>query len=153
MDTSNCSKPGYTSIDSAKNCYKVFDTDLKTWKDAKQFCEQTEGGKLVSIIDGFEQSYIRLLSYTSFSMSNPWIGLIRNNSENYFWSDDWPLEYTNWETGLEIDSLPESCAYFNSSTGTWSSTGCYDKKSYICKISREIPPALTTLAPGRCSLI
>jgi len=138
---SDCSKPGYSSVDNGLNCYKIFEDNPKTWKDARDYCQQQEGGKLVSIRDGFEQSYVSLLSYVD-TLSTPWIGLIRNNSDTYYWSDDWPVDYTNWAAGWLADSSSESCAYFDSTSGTWNSSDCNVMRPFMCKISNETVPVM-----------
>lgn len=95
----------------------------------------------MSILDGFEQSYIRLLSYVD-TLSTPWIGLFRNNSNlTYLWSDDWPVVYTNWASGVNF-TLDQPCVYFNSTSGEWILTDCNENRSFICKISTETPPMM-----------
>ena len=123
---------------SGINCYKVFEEDPKTWQDAKQYCEQTESGKLLSILDGFEQSYIRLLSYVN-PLSNPWIGLIKNDTEQYYWSDNWIVDYLNW---APTENSFQNCAYFDSNSGSWITSNCDQKRAFICKISQETPPQM-----------
>jgi hypothetical protein len=137
----DCSRPGYSSADDGINCYKIFEDSPKTWKNAREFCEQQEGATLASIRDGFEQSYVSLLSYVD-TLSTPWIGLIRNNSDQYYWSDNWPVDYTNWAAGWIGDSSNESCVYFDSVSGSWNSSNCDETRSFICKISNETLPTV-----------
>lgn len=112
----------------------------KTWDEARAICQE-DSGDLVGIRDGFEQSYLTLLSYLSASIeSKPWIGLRKGVRNEYKWSDNWPVEYTNWEEGWTKDNAShqlsfESCAYINSINGNWDVSSCDEKRSFICKIS------------------
>ena len=76
---------------------------------------------------------MRLISFAS-STSDPWIGLIKNNTHQYYWSDNWPVEWTNWGEGWE-SAENERCGFILSSDGTWNATSCLTEKSFICKIS------------------
>lgn len=82
MIENNCTRPGYSSLDNGKNCYKVY-LEKKAWNDAKKYCEQVDGGQLVSITDGFEQALMYLLTYVK-TQSDPWIGLIKVNQIKIF---------------------------------------------------------------------
>lgn len=73
--SNNCTKSDYSSLDMGKNCYKVY-LDKKTWPEAKSHCEQVDGAKLVSIKDGFEQSFMHLLTYVK-TQADAWIGLVK----------------------------------------------------------------------------
>lgn len=96
---------------------------------------------MVGIRDGFEQSYLTLLSYLSASTeSKPWIGLSKGVRNEFKWVDKWPVEYTNWEEGWTNDNSSQqsslSCAYINSINGNWDVSSCNDKRPFICKISK-----------------
>ena len=149
LNSNNCSKPDYTSFDSGKNCYKLVSDKKLSWIDGQNFCENS-GGKLVTISDVYEQGYIRLLSYSTGGISyDPWIGLKKNNSIQYFWSDDWPIEYTNWAQGSSNEDTL-SCAFVLSEDGKWNATSCDALKSFICKITQETRPLVTIPPPGYC---
>jgi hypothetical protein len=44
----------------------------KSWEDADDICK-ADGGRLVSILDGFEQAYVSLIK--TGSVNSEWIGL------------------------------------------------------------------------------
>lgn len=150
INSNNCSKPGYSSPDGGKNCYKLVNDKKLSWNDAQNFCENT-GGKLATITDAFESGYIRLLSYSASGDSafDPWIGLRKNNTIQYFWSDNWPIEFTNWGAGWENEDTI-SCAYVLSEDGKWNATTCDAQKNFICKITEETVPVVTLPPPGFC---
>ena len=91
LNSNNCTKPGYTSFDGGKNCYKLFEDKKLSWKDAQTYCQNTDQARLVTVSDAFEQGYMRLISYASSTL-DPWIGLVKNNTKQYYWSDDWPVQ-------------------------------------------------------------
>lgn len=70
----------------------------------------------------------------------PWIGLIKENANEYKWIDKWPVEYVNWAEGFSNDDSAvdsnRSCAYIESSSGTWNVSKCNFGHSFICKISK-----------------
>ena len=47
--------------------------DKKSWSNAQSVC-QLDGANLATITDGFEQGFMRLITYIK-SQSDPWIGL------------------------------------------------------------------------------
>ncbi len=79
--TNNCPTKDYTSVDGGKNCYKIVN-EKKKWNEAKKYCEDNENATLVTITDGFEQSYMRLLTYVT-PLDDHWIGIIRVNYLNF----------------------------------------------------------------------
>jgi hypothetical protein len=107
---------------------------------------------LATIRDGFEQSYLSLLTYLQASQYlKPWIGLIKENANEYKWVDKWPVEYVNWGAGFSNDASAvdsnRSCAFIESSSGAWNVSACDQRRSFICKVSTE--PLPTTTTPGK----
>jgi hypothetical protein len=150
-----CKKDGYISIDNGNNCYKVYSNVEKTWNEAKSQCVQ-DGGDLLSIRDPYEQAYVSLIK-TAGSIKPQWIGLKMNDSSNFYWTDNWPLAYTNWDknwAGSVIHTnntqQEEKCAFLLATNANWNTTNCDIKMDFMCKISKEIPPPVTTPAPGTC---
>ena len=67
---------------------------------------QNDGGNLVSVKDGFEQSFLQIVAYLNAAKSlKPWIGLNKDDSGVYKWSDGRPVYYINWAEGKVIPIL------------------------------------------------
>ena len=133
--SNDCVKPGYKSLDKGVNCFKLVTDNKLTWRDADLYCKNDKG-RLVTIRDGFEQSFVRLISIVY--RASPWIGLLTNDSSQYYWADTHPVYYTNWNQNQTQPSgtNKEYCAQIDSVTGYWNLTLCNQPNSFICKISK-----------------
>ena len=84
----------------------------------------------------------------------PWIGLTKQKSELFIWSDGWPVEYINWAKDFNANNEAvisnKACAYVESDTGTWNVSDCNDQRSFICKITKDSIPTTTVAPPQLC---
>jgi hypothetical protein len=134
LQSDKCENEGYRSIDNGVNCYRLI-TEMKTWSEAKAYCEKEEKARLITITDGFEQAFMRLITYGNH---NPWIGLYQDGSGEYQWSDMWPVQYTNLHPD-NIRNNVTTCSFIDSNTGYWYETVlCEQKREFICKITQGI---------------
>lgn len=156
-ENNGCNKENYQSIDNGNNCYKLVSKNPKNWQDASDFCK-SEGGNLVSIRDPFEQAYVSLIKTSSINAE--WIGLQKvltyvyiyvniknlhkktffkkkNDSVQFYWSDNNPLTYTNWDKNwIGTDTGSDAkCAFLNRFDSFWNSSSCDTLNDFICKIS------------------
>jgi hypothetical protein len=147
-DTHNCTN-GYTSVDSGKNCYKVYN-NRKTWFNANSYCRNVDNANLVSITDQFESALIHLLTVSKTS-GDPWIGLTTFAGDlTWTWTDGRRNTFTNWGNITGITEIFSKCVYVQDSDGKWSATSCADKKPFICKISKEPIPMVPVIPNGYC---
>ena len=123
------------------------------------------GAHLVSIVDKYEESFLRYYLNQNGKFTQYWIGLQSkpdptvniNVSQVFEWTDDWPVYYTNWKT-LEPKVLVDStdlnqCVYMYKQTGNWIATNCTTLMSYVCKISEVKPPVINGNRSGYCPTI
>lgn len=66
---------------------------------------------------------------------------------SYYWTDGWPVFFTEWGPGEPSNNQNEGCVSMHGSRlfhGTWNDTKCDQEKSYICKYSTGTAPKATT---------
>ncbi|KAM3593597.1 uncharacterized protein V6R79_016732 [Siganus canaliculatus] len=118
------------------HCYS-FVPSSETWAHASVECLKM-GSSLLSIEDpqesAFVQHNVELLhdEYNYF-----WLGLYKNNEEEWMWIDSSVVDYTNWKSGKHKS---EQCVIIESETGLWSPHSCSRYRSYICKMPKTIIP-------------
>ncbi|XP_077993268.1 macrophage mannose receptor 1-like isoform X2 [Glandiceps talaboti] len=137
-------KAGYDMYGDA--CYKV-STKEETFDQAKSRCI-TDGGNLTSVIDTFDQAYIKTLLY---EIGTPlWIGMTLDKESNeYVWVDHVPVLYTSWSNGDgPSDDVNRSCV-LATSTG-WNATNCDDTAPSLCKIHLGPVPTIPVHIEGHC---
>jgi len=59
---------------------------------------------------------------------------VKNNSNQFYWSDDWPVEYTNWDENFD----KQTCGYIESSNGKWKTADCDTQFPFICKVTKGL---------------
>ncbi|XP_067232917.1 C-type mannose receptor 2-like [Chanodichthys erythropterus] len=133
------------------NCYKLI-SEPKTWEEAQQACVK-EGGNLASVDMSYDQAFIS--GAVQEGKTDAWIGLRRlPDSDSYKWSDGWPVFFTHWGPGEPTNHKGEGCVSMHAPShfiqGTWNDTACDDAKPYICKITKEKPPATPAPGDGKC---
>ncbi|KAM6984693.1 macrophage mannose receptor 1-like [Aplochiton taeniatus] len=133
-----------------KNCYRLVE-EPKTWEAAQVDCEQ-QGGNLASIDMSYDQAFVS--GAVLQGKADAWIGLQRKDDSNdYKWSDGWPVFFTHWGPGEPSNHKGEGCVSMHGSLffhGTWNDTACDAAKAYICKISSEKPPPTPAPGDGKC---
>ncbi|XP_026154124.1 macrophage mannose receptor 1 isoform X2 [Mastacembelus armatus] len=132
-----------------QNCYKLVEK-AETWDAAQKACEQ-EKGNLASIDMSYDQAFIA--GAVLQGKADAWIGLRRQGSGSYAWTDGWPVFFTQWGPGEPTNIKDEGCVSMHASRvfhGTWNDTNCNLAKPYICKISSEKPPPTPGPGDGNC---
>jgi len=91
------------------HAYKYYPT-FKTWKEAKEFCEQ-QGGHLVTISDNEENTFAR--SLTGNYKKQVRIGLQRTGpkSSDFIWCTGEKLRYRNWLQSQPNNSKSKTVVY------------------------------------------
>ncbi|XP_048579857.1 uncharacterized protein LOC5521688 isoform X1 [Nematostella vectensis] len=112
-----------------------------TWSQAQDSCRLNSGADLASVRTIDEQNAI-LSQLTDFGARNVWIGFNDIATEGVFvWSDRTKVDYTNWSprepgSGTLADSKDCVVLEAGSQNGTWSSTPCALKTTYLCRRRR-----------------
>ncbi|XP_075172279.1 macrophage mannose receptor 1-like [Anomaloglossus baeobatrachus] len=122
------------------HCYHFESSDARLWSDASREC-LLYGASLVSIEDHIESNF--LLQHTELlgdEVDGFWIGLYRNVEDKWLWSDKAPLEFLNWQHGIEFEDFLSSCIMMSSSRGTWEQLDCEYALGYICKMLKTPLP-------------
>ncbi|XP_033126387.1 macrophage mannose receptor 1-like, partial [Anneissia japonica] len=127
--------------------------DRLTWLDARQAC-LSMGGDLASFHSAAEEAYI-LSRFTPIDQENAywlgyWIGLNDQVIEGGFeWSDNTPVDYTNWGDGEPNDSGSEECVemFYDGQRG-WNDIDCSTPRNWVCKIDKGVTPVTPTRDPG-----
>lgn len=91
---------GFIFVDKVSNTYKnhrytVIDESM-TWDEAKEYCEKL-GGHLVTITSLEEQQHV--ISLVNNTKNLYWIGLYRNETNNWNWVTNEIFNYSNWANG------------------------------------------------------
>ncbi|XP_043921441.1 macrophage mannose receptor 1-like [Protopterus annectens] len=132
---------GWVSSAHVNYCYKLFmleDEHQKTWWQARDYCRET-GGDLASIHSKVDEFIIKDSVQDDYIYSNSWLGLTAMDpTKGYAWSDDSPLDYTNWgyrepdsHLGLEL------CAIATVSYDIdWHVKHCDGYFDWICQIKK-----------------
>ncbi|XP_051555702.1 macrophage mannose receptor 1b [Myxocyprinus asiaticus] len=126
-------------------CTKLFNvpsSQMKTWKEALDFCREL-GGDLLSIHQEAD------IPWKQRGLFPAWIGYsLQDPSVGYVWSDGSSSSYQNWATD-EPNNLNniEHCAEMKISwwdrNGFWNDVNCNDKKDWYCQIPKgKTPKAL-----------
>lgn len=117
-----------------------------SWTEAEKYCEQIEGGHLLSIRTRKESRWVterirqirQIIGFSKF-----WIGASDFGHEGTFqWSDDTnnrPINFTSWATGEpsvhNTNNLREDCVAIQADPewGKWSDERCVIATPFICK--------------------
>ncbi|XP_015907998.1 macrophage mannose receptor 1 [Parasteatoda tepidariorum] len=143
-EPSKCNK---NSVGYRNSCYRYFPTP-ETQVKAEKSC-QTLGGHLVSIQDGFEQSFLHNFIPKSQSV---WTGLSSIKGTWYFrWSDKQPVYYFNWVDGQSVlNTTKPFCAYLDGrNVLKWKTADCSTELPYVCEITDDIAPSFPEVI-GTC---
>uniref|UniRef100_A0A672FCS0 C-type lectin domain-containing protein n=1 Tax=Salarias fasciatus TaxID=181472 RepID=A0A672FCS0_SALFA len=113
-----------------------------TWFFARDWCK--DQGANLAIIDSQDENNF-VTSYLKDLQHQTWIGLSDLLVENQYWSDGWPVFFTQWGPGEPSNLQDEGCVSMHAAFpfhGTWNDTDCAVAKSYICKISYGTAPSV-----------
>ncbi|XP_055073374.2 macrophage mannose receptor 1 [Misgurnus anguillicaudatus] len=120
------------------NCYTFMASTRDSWAHATVECIRM-GASLVSIEDQIESQFIQQnLEILHDEVKSVWIGLHRSHMGDWMWIDNTVVDYTNWKPRMPDDV--ENCVEVQSNTGMWSTSSCNNRRGYICKTAKVIPP-------------
>ncbi|MBN3310755.1 MRC2 protein, partial [Amia calva] len=113
---------------------------MKTWNDAQAYCQNIN--KDLPTIYNIEELQ-QLLSLIGSLVSIPtWVGLYHDQN-NWQWSSEEALIYSNWKTQL-------FCAAVNP-TGNWLDLNCNEVHPFVCYTETSQPSQRYTLVPDEKS--
>ncbi|XP_052806091.1 macrophage mannose receptor 1-like [Mya arenaria] len=136
-------------------------TDRLNFTAAVNFCRHFGPGyDIVSVEDKFEQQFI--ITMTNGWRNSFWIGLSdRVHNNQFFWQDNTPLVYTNWDRGeptsaqknaqnKEIQSCVVMRMYRKGFEGRWADTDCSQSQGYVCQ-TRQVPSLAIVTPASQCT--
>ncbi|KAL2099694.1 hypothetical protein ACEWY4_004088 [Coilia grayii] len=119
-----------------RHCYLVYDAQKgQTWVEARSFC-QLLSADLASIHSRADVEFIRKWNYTKYH--HLWIGLTRDRSYGWGWTDLSNLAFVNWAPGEPNDIfhdgqlVKEDCVEMYHD-GFWNDNNCLQKRGFICR--------------------
>ncbi|XP_075127802.1 macrophage mannose receptor 1-like [Leptodactylus fuscus] len=150
--------PNVTSkawISFRNHCYIFESSSATSWYRAILKCVRY-GGSLTSVEDSTELDF--LLGHTELLSSQQetfWIGLYKEENDNWLWSDNTPVDFVDWDseesnekrisdkerrTDPNILKSPK-CVKMDAKKGTWCIDMCSVSRGYICKaLKTPLPP-------------
>ncbi|XP_041081749.1 C-type mannose receptor 2-like isoform X2 [Polyodon spathula] len=100
----------------------VFVGTNMTWSEAQSYCRENHID--LATVRSQEEAE-QLLKLTGYSLSEAaWIGLYRDDTQNWQWSNSDDVIYSNWMADLFCASV--------SSTGQWKDLLCTGKEAFMC---------------------
>ncbi|XP_058865032.1 macrophage mannose receptor 1-like [Acipenser ruthenus] len=100
----------------------VFVNTLKSWSEAQSYC--SENHTELATVHSQEEAQ-QLLDIAGASLSDSaWIGLYRDGTQNWQWSNSDDVIYSNWRADL-------FCASVNSE-GKWIDLPCHLQNAFMC---------------------
>lgn len=107
-----------------------------SWPEARHYCQEVKGADLASIHSRAEVEFIRNINYTKYH--NVWIGLTRDRSFGWGWTDLTSLAFTNWAAGEPNEAIhdgdvgKENCVEMYHD-GRWNDNNCVQKRGFACR--------------------
>uniref|UniRef100_A0A673L5H4 C-type lectin domain-containing protein n=1 Tax=Sinocyclocheilus rhinocerous TaxID=307959 RepID=A0A673L5H4_9TELE len=118
-------------------CYFTYNGKVGySWPEARHICQEVNGGELASIHSRAEVEFIRNINYTKYHYV--WIGLTRDRSYGWGWTDLTSLGFTNWAPGEPNEAVhdgdvgKENCVEMYHD-GTWNDNNCVQKRGFVCQ--------------------
>ncbi len=128
-------KDGWSQFDlkdGHHDCF-LFSTEQKSFDGAEDYCKK-QGGNLMSVASRHEQMFL-----TSLVRSTPvWIGLKKDaNTQQWSWTDGWPLWKSYWGPAEPIDDPNRQCTYSKDGAifSEWVTASCSEQHAFVCKIT------------------
>ncbi len=120
-------------IVTAMGTYCVF-TDLRTWSEAEQHCEE-HGGHLASMTSEAEVRAIRAAIVSTVSREPTlWIGLVEPSEGRWLWSDAKPARFFAWHAGEPNNGKgAENCGEWLIGSGRWNDVDCFLSRPSLCE--------------------
>ncbi|XP_036384637.1 C-type mannose receptor 2 [Megalops cyprinoides] len=117
-------------------CYFVYNGKTGfSWPESRHYCQLAQGD-LVSIHSRAEVEFIRKINYTKYH--NVWIGLTRDQSFGWAWTDGTALAFLNWAPGEPNEAFHpgdvgrENCVEMYHD-GKWNDNNCVQKRGFACR--------------------
>ncbi|MBN3271514.1 MRC1 protein, partial [Polyodon spathula] len=99
----------------------VFVDTEKSWSEAQRYCREKHTD--LATVHSQEEAE-QLLNIPGASLRDSWIGLYRDDTQNWQWSNSDDVIYSNWRADL-------FCASVNSE-GKWIDSPCNIQKAFMC---------------------
>lgn len=128
-------------------CY-YFDTkSRKQWHEANFECHR-KGGSLASIHSKPESRILHpFIKYTQHAL---FIGLYKDDTGAYSWSDGTRFNFTHWAVA-EPNNSTEKCGELWTSNMTWNDVSCDARKGFVCSVKKVPPQETRTGEKGDCA--
>ncbi|XP_064362040.1 LOW QUALITY PROTEIN: macrophage mannose receptor 1-like [Dromaius novaehollandiae] len=115
------------------HCYYFEASRKRSWSQAYQECTQL-AANLVSIRDYAEANFLSdTIKVLHGKSMNFWIGLKKNDIEEWAWTDKTAVDFVNWNMAEPSNNRHKQCGEICALSGYWNSNVCSFKKGYICK--------------------
>ncbi|KAK6467172.1 snaclec bitiscetin subunit alpha-like [Huso huso] len=122
--------PAYNQIRN-----RVFVETVKSWSEAQSYCREMHTD--LATVFGQEEAK-QLLNIAGVSLyDKSWIGLYRDDTQNWQWSNSDDVIYSNWRAYL-------FCASVNSE-GKWIDSPCNLQKAFMCYKGKDVIVAILQL--------
>ncbi|KAK1151452.1 snaclec bitiscetin subunit alpha-like [Acipenser oxyrinchus oxyrinchus] len=112
----------------------VFVETVKSWSEAQSYCREKHTD-LATVCSQEEAQ--QLLTITGASLWDSWIGLYRDDTQNWQWSNSDDVIYSNWRADV-------FCAAVNSD-GKWTDLPCNLQKTFMCYKGKNVIVAILQL--------
>ncbi|KAK6466642.1 snaclec coagulation factor IX/factor X-binding protein subunit B3-like, partial [Huso huso] len=99
----------------------VFVETVKSWSEAQSYCREKHTD--LATVHSQEEAQ-QLLTVKGASLWDSWIGLYRDDTQNWQWSNSDDVIYSNWRADV-------FCAAVNSD-GKWTDLPCKLQKAFMC---------------------
>jgi len=143
-------------VNFAGNCYYYNSDGSKTSDAAESLCNGNFGW-LTSIHSAFENNFVNALAANGQDNANyagVWIGLREAQNNEYYWTDNSPLDYTNWMRGEPnnvdtkcVRTQPNRCTCDDGSMNSlygWDDVFCDDTTRNLGFVCKALPVGLFT---------
>ncbi|XP_033107429.1 macrophage mannose receptor 1-like isoform X2 [Anneissia japonica] len=115
-----------------------------SWPEAQFSCAQI-GANLASIHTKADNDFIS--KKATDSGLDLWVGLYRIDAGGFAWSDNSPIDYSNWNNGVPstiYNGEHENCVEVLRPYGKWNNIECYNHQGYVCRIEKTPLTRMTT---------
>ncbi|KAK1153205.1 snaclec coagulation factor IX/factor X-binding protein subunit B3-like, partial [Acipenser oxyrinchus oxyrinchus] len=99
----------------------VFVETVKSWSEAQSYCRENHID--LATVRSQEEAK-QILNIVGASVRDSWIGLYRDDTQNWQWSNSDDVIYSNWRADV-------FCASVNSE-GKWIDLSCHLQKAFMC---------------------
>ncbi|MGH0179464.1 UNVERIFIED_CONTAM: hypothetical protein FKN15_020757 [Acipenser sinensis] len=109
-------------VPASNQIRKVYVETVKSWSEAQSYCREKHTD--LATVHSQEEAE-QLLNITGDSLSDTaWIGLYRDDTQNWQWSNSDDVIYSNWKAELFCASVKSS--------GEWEDRVCNEGKAFMC---------------------